>query len=476
MRRKKNALILKLIHSYADAEDVICSLATPSGVGALSIIRVSGAGAESKIRRIAKFLPAKLDSHRLYYGILREPESGVKIDQVLISYFMQGHSFTGEESFEISCHGSPWLVDQIIQSLIEVGCRLAMPGEFTARAFFEGRIDLLQAESVLDLIHSRSRLSAQLSLHQLEGSLSSLIKTIADEFNWVLANLEANIDFAAEDIEIASNGELLSRLSRARALVSEVALQFKFSQRVRDGLRIGLVGAPNAGKSSLLNALVGFDRAIVSEEAGTTRDFIEEKLVIDGFTVTVVDTAGLRETNNQVEAEGVLRSKAIASEVDVLFLVVDSRRLKTDQVKEWFIALKDIEKSVVYTKSDLLADRCWFDSQSSQVLGGQKSFLVSSKTGEGLALLRGFLSGFFGHQSAGQLSDGAVLINSRHYELLRVAGAESDEAISLLEANESPELVALCLQKAYSSCLQMTGEELNEQVADRIFKEFCLGK
>ena len=463
--------------SYLDTQSVICAVATAPGIGGIGVIRVSGCGAELVVRKLASFLPAKLESHRIYYGYLRDIKDREKIDEVLISYFEKGRSYTGEETFEISGHGSPELLNQIVQNLVKAGARVALPGEFTARAYMSGRFNLVQAEAVLDLIHSQSRFGSKLSLKQLAEGVGPSFRIILEGLNWSLAQVEANIDFAAEDIEIASDASILKRLDEVIELSNHLLSQFNASQMIRKGLSMGLVGAPNSGKSSLLNALVGFDRAIVSPVAGTTRDVVKETLSIDGVPVVIRDTAGLRSTDNEIEREGVMRAKKTVEDVDLVVLVVDSSIEVEDEIFDWFAKIDGVNKLVALNKVDLLSH------EEDEVLNKLEQFkakipetkclAVSARTQYGIDELKLSIKGLF--EDHGVLNQ-SVLINTRHFELLSRISGDLVEARRLVSQQESPEFIAMCLQRAYSSALEMTGEEFTEQVLDRVFQEFCLGK
>lgn len=334
-------------------KDTICAIATSAGAGAIALIRVSGEHSATVVRKIAVFLPQNLESHKIYYGYLSNPTTLDKIDEVLISYFAQGQSFTGETSFEISCHGSQIIAQQIIEQLLTSGARLAERGEFTYRAFSSGRIDLVQAEGVLSVIESQSALGARVALRQLQGELSNKLHIIEDDLTWCLSRLEANLDFSSEFIEFASADEILQRVRQSLQIIRTLLLSYKKGRSLRNGIKISLVGAPNVGKSSLLNCLAQFERAIVSPIEGTTRDVIEIDINIDGQRVIIADTAGLRSTEDQIEALGVAKTIQTISNADLILYVADATRPDTHSLPT---ELGNVDKPVlcVLNKSDIV--------------------------------------------------------------------------------------------------------------------------
>jgi tRNA modification GTPase len=450
--------------SYLRDQDTICAPATAPGLGALSLIRVSGAKAAEVTRKLASFLPARLESHRIYYGLLRDLESGQPIDEVLLSYFQAGRSFTGEETCEISCHGSEAVVHEILRHLILAGARPAERGEFTYRAFMRGRIDLVQAESVLAMIESRSPRASRLALRQLRGDFSLKLKEIQDALTWVLAQLEANIDFAAEDIVIAATPALLARAQDALERTRLLLAGYRQGRIVREGFQVALVGAPNAGKSSLLNALAGEERAIVTPVAGTTRDFVEAQLMIEGARATLIDTAGLRQTDDPVEAIGVRRTLEKMRDVDLVFYVHDA------SAGPAVGARADIpwEKTVlVMNKVDLNPGGTVSDPAALAVLR------VSAVSGEGLAELRSWLRDHL-RQELGE--DSTLVSNARHFQGLEILRESLEKALPLMVDEASPDLIALEIQAGLKALYEILGLTYDDQVMDRVFAEFCLGK
>ena len=287
---------------YLDKDkDTICASITAPGQAGISVVRVCGPTSEDITRKLCSFLPPRPESHRVYYGIAQAAPKGPALDEVLVTYFRSGRSFTGDETFEISCHGNQVIVSELLSALCAGGARMAERGEFTYRAFMNGRIDLVQAESVLDLIQSRSKRAVQAAVRQLQGGFSIRLREMLGELTWILANLEANIDFSSEDIEVAAQSVLADRTEALLVTVGALLAQQSQGRILKSGFQVALAGRPNAGKSSLLNALLEEERAIVTEVPGTTRDMVEGEISIDGYNVTLVDTAGWRETDDRVE-------------------------------------------------------------------------------------------------------------------------------------------------------------------------------
>ena len=265
-------------------DDTICAVSTARGTGGISVVRVSGSQSLEIVRKLCSFLPESCTSHKIYYGFLREYQGDSLVDEVLVSYFAKGRSFTGEQTLEISIHGGDFLSQKIVCELQKSGARAAERGEFTYRAFMNGRIDLPQAEGVLAMIESRSQQSATLALKQLKGELSTRFSRIEDQLVWILAHLEASIDFSSEDIQYTSREELIQHGQKLQAEVRQILSTYKYGRQIKEGVDIAIVGEPNVGKSSLLNTLLGDNRALVSSRPGTTRDYIEGQLCVDGVT------------------------------------------------------------------------------------------------------------------------------------------------------------------------------------------------
>ena len=456
--------------SYLSGDnDTICALATPYGVGGVSVIRVSGPKTIETIRKIAFFLPEKIESHKVYFGVLRKgTQSSHFIDEGLVTFFLGHRSYTGETVSEISCHGNPIIVREIVNFLLDHGVRLAKPGEFTYRAFINGKIDLVQAESVLSLIESQSRRSKQQSIQQLRGKLSKDLNQIADDLIYVLSVLEANIDFTTEDVGALPVQDLLKRLKERLLMVDAFIVSYKTGKVLKEGYQVAIIGRPNVGKSSLLNTLTEKDKAIISHLPGTTRDLIEEQIVIEGFCVKLIDTAGLRKTRGVVEKIGVQKARQAILDADLLIFITDatlrSSKIILQEDQKILKDLPSIPLIKIRSKKDLIKD-------TDSLLKGEVP--VSSKTGEGIEGLKRAIGERLKNYFEGR---SLMIMQARQFECLKALQKSLQKSIHLLEQDESLELIALELQIGLKSLFNLLGKEFNDEIMDRVFKEFCIGK
>lgn len=472
-------------------QDTVCATSTPPGVGGISVVRLSGPDSISIARKNCDFIPEKPESHKAYYGFFKsqDEKQTESIDEVVVTFFQRGRSFTGEDTFEISCHGSPVIVAEILNELVVSGARLADRGEFTYRAFMNGRLDLVQAESVLSLIESQSKQSSRQALRQLKGKLSNELEKIESEIIWCMAHLEAGIDFSTEGLELVATEEMVLRTHRVSHSLGKLVDSFKVGRVLKDGFKLVLTGVPNVGKSSLLNLLIQEDRAIVTEVAGTTRDLIEASFFADGVKVNLVDTAGLRKSQDRVEKIGIEKSYEAIKDADGVFFVYDSsQKLSSEEIEE--LAALPLETThLVGNKMDIgdksLAERAE-DLRLSLLAGGvfseeylaHHSFLdrvhfisaLDEKSGERLKTVIGK------ELKTKSYEDLAVVSNSRHFENLSKAKENLDRAQNLLRSDSGAEYIALEMKESLILVQETLGKRFDDQVMDRVFKEFCIGK
>lgn len=451
--------------------DTIAAIATPIGEGGLAVIRLSGNEALQIADRCfvpvgkTSLKPSAAATHTIQYGkIVRHGET---IDEVLVAIMRAPRTFTREDVVEITCHGGLLPAKLVLDTVLETGARLADPGEFTKRAFLSGRIDLAQAEAVADLIHSRTELALTAANEQLAGKLSQRINQLRDEMMIVLAHVEAHIDFPDEDISPNTKDQLLQRLDRSVAFMDELLRNATEGQILRRGIRAAIIGRPNAGKSSLLNQLLGHDRAIVSPIAGTTRDTIEETANIRGIPVVFVDTAGLREATDEIEVEGIRRTRATVQKAELILHVFDAS-LPVSATDELYL------REFAGKKRILISNKADLPKQLS--LTTQEPIVeVSCTTNAGIETLKDTIKEavWSGEIKAEMLQ---VMINSRHASALQRGRSATQHTIDALRANETLELAAMDLRIAVNAIGEIVGKTTNEDLLDSIFSQFCLGK
>jgi tRNA modification GTPase len=454
-------------------DDTIVALATPLGEGGLAVVRMSGR--QSLLVADRCFVPAgrtaprpsDAPSHTIHYG--RMVRRGVVLDEVLLSVMRAPRTFTREDVVEVSCHGGLLPARLVLDTLLESGARLATPGEFTRRAFLNGRIDLAQAEAVVDVIHARTELALAAANEQLAGHLSARINQLRDDLMKVLAHVEAHLDFPDEDIAPDTQGQLLARMRAAARFLEELLRTAAEGRILRRGIRAVIAGRPNAGKSSLLNRLLGQDRAIVSPHPGTTRDTIEETANIRGIPVVFIDTAGLRDVEDAVEAEGVRRSRASLAQAELILHVLDATLPLTGIDRRHLEETADRRRIVIRNKIDLPVCLSLPEDLGCPVVD------VSCLSGQGLETLKDAIEKLVW---SGEVRPDAahVAINARHQDALRRAAEATTRAHDALEANESLDLVALDLRIATNAVGEVVGRTATEDLLDVIFSEFCIGK
>lgn len=444
-------------------QETICALATANGIGAISVIRVSGSKSWEIVSKVfSKSLDGR-ESHTAHFGTISDGET--LIDEVLITIFADGKSFTGEESAEIACHGSPFIQQQIIQVLTKNGCRLAKPGEYTQRAFLNGKMDLSQAEAVADLIAAQSRSSHDIALKQLRGGFSSELKDLREKLIHFASLVELELDFAEEDVEFADRTELKELVTNVLAYVKRLAESFELGNAIKTGVPVAIVGAPNTGKSTLLNQLLGDDRAIVSDIAGTTRDVIEETLNIEGILFRLIDTAGIRDGAEEIEAMGIVRSKEKIDQAKIVLCLADaSVDSSIEEVKSWVEELKSTYPNkriqLIVNKSDISAS--------------EEGIAISAKQGENIEALKNWMvnsvtEGF-------DMMNETIVSNARHYDALVKTADALVKALNGLETNVTADWVAIDIRQAMFELGSITGDISTDDLLGNIFSKFCIGK
>ncbi|MGH7182177.1 MAG: tRNA uridine-5-carboxymethylaminomethyl(34) synthesis GTPase MnmE [Nitrospiraceae bacterium] len=474
---------------YGGLDDTICAIATPAGQGGIGIVRLSGPQALVIASQVVRLRSgnslSSISSHTLHLADLvipalrkrdgvsavrdRLPVAGL-IDEALVVYMKAPRSFTAEDVVEIQSHGGALVLEMVCRVCMESGARMAEPGEFTKRAFLNGRLDLSQAEAVLDTIRATSSAGLNIAQRQLRGDLAREIEQARTSLLTVLAHVEAGIDFVDEDISFLQRDELGRIVGEASAVVQKLEATAQDGRIIREGARVVILGRPNVGKSSLLNRLLKEDRAIVTAIPGTTRDVIEESINLAGVMIRLVDTAGMRDTDDVVEQEGIKRARAAQDEADLLLVVVDATVPLTSDDRDLLSAVKARTHMVLLNKADL-ADTVETDPS----FAGHSVYVISAKTGMGVegvkaALRAQLVSGGF------EAGESVVVTSARHRDALRRAGASLGQALASVRGGMAGELVSIDVRAAADALGEITGAITTDEILGRIFSEFCVGK
>lgn len=442
-------------------QEAICALATPSGVGAIAVIRISGEQTFSIVNQIFKGKDlTKVDTHTVHFGTIRE--NNVIVDEVLAAVFKSPKSFTKEDIVEISCHGSDYIIRQIIKLLVRHGARLARPGEFTQRAFLNGQFDLVQAEAVADLIAADSAASHRTALNQLRGGFSKKLASLREELIHFAGMVELELDFGEEDVEFANRDDLKTLIINLQSTIGPLIESFNLGNALKEGVPVAIIGSPNVGKSTLLNALLNEEKAIVTAIAGTTRDVIEDLLFIDGVKFRIIDTAGIRETEDVVESMGIERSMKAMNQADVVLMLFDSEETLAE-VENLAAGLEEKKKVI------------WVRNKADLALSAHKSdeISISAKTGEGIETLKKSLTASL---LATDSASDTVITNLRHYEHLVKTQQALTDALTGLEMGITGDFLAQDIRLALHHLGEITGQIVNDDLLAHIFSKFCIGK
>ena len=478
-------------------QDTICALATANGIGAIGIIRVSGTESFKIVNQVfeGKNLE-KVDSHTVHYGFLVEnkeqrtknketdnqqtiTDSQEIIDEVMVSVFKAPKTFTAEDSVEISFHGSPFIAKRILEVLIKNGARMAKAGEFTMRAFMNGRIDLSQAESIADLIASENEASRKVALNQLKGGITQEISILRNDLLNFTSLIELELDFAEEDVEFADRTALKKLISNLKSQISNLISSFKYGNAIKNGTAVAIIGKPNAGKSTLLNALLKEERAIVSNIAGTTRDTIEEILHIKGHAFRLIDTAGLRETLDEIEAIGVKKAKEKVSQAEILVYLVDAQTTDFAEDLETLQSLlrTDLKVIILATKMDEVLPTKYksIESVFRDSITHDFDFIeISAVENENIQDLKDELSSYIEQLKSEERN--VVITNQRHFEALQKSLDSVNKVEEAVNSNITTELLSYELRNALENLGEISGEFTNDEVLGNIFSKFCIGK
>jgi tRNA modification GTPase len=457
---------------FSKNNDTICALSTANGIGAIAVIRVSGAQALAIVSTIFSKDLNVVATHTAHFGRIRNGEE--IIDEVLLTVLHGGKSFTGEPTVEIACHGSTYIQQQILQLLIAKGCRTAQPGEFTMRAFMNGKMDLSQAEAVADLISSQSKRAHQVAMNQLRGSFSNELRDLREKLIHFASLVELELDFAEEDVEFADRTELKALVKEVLTYIQKLIRSFDLGNALKNGVPVAIVGAPNTGKSTLLNQLLGEERAIVSDIAGTTRDVIEETLNIDGILFRLIDTAGIREglsdsDSDKIEAIGIERSKQKIQQAQLVLVLADATRNDVQEVASWAseIQANNPEKHVllVLNKTDV---------QQVTLTENVPSLSLSALTGAGISELSTWM--------VDQITQGVdiqqevIVTNARHVEELQKTAVALQAASEGLENGTTGDFIAMDIRQGMYHLGNITGDISTDDLLGNIFSKFCIGK
>lgn len=452
--------------------DTICAIATSQGVGAISIIRVSGSEAVDIVAKIFKGNNLKeVSSHTINYGKIVD-KSGNIIDEVLVSVMLAPRTFTAEDTVEINTHGGIAPTNKVLELLLTSGCRLAEPGEFTKRAFLNGRIDLLEAEAVMDMINAKTNTQRELAVNQITGKVSGLINELRDDMVQIISNINVNIDYPEyDDVEIMTNEVLIPKISKLKDKIIKILKESRNGRIIKDGIKTSIIGKPNVGKSSLLNALLEEDKAIVTDIAGTTRDIVEGQISINGILLNMIDTAGIRETEDKIEAIGVEKSIKMMNESDLVLFVLNNNEPLTDDIRTLLSQLDGKNYIIIINKNDLerKLDLNGIDVDKSNIIN------MSILNNEGIDELKAKIVELF-NISQIETTDPTYLSNARSISILESCLESIEEVEKGLGNNQPIDMIELDIKDIWEKLGTINGTTYEEELLDEMFSRFCLGK
>lgn len=446
--------------------DTIAAISTTTGIGAISIIRLSGPESLEIASKVFTKDLTKVETHTIHYGYIKN--NNEKIDEVLVSVMKAPKTFTKEDIVEINCHGGISTTNKVLEILLNNGARLAEPGEFTKRAFLNGRIDLLEAEATMDLISSKSDKARKMSLNTLTGETSNLIKDLRSDIVGIISNIEVNIDYPEyEDIEVLTNEKILPEIQKFKEKLEKIIKKSQDSKVIKEGIKVGIIGKPNVGKSSLLNSLLEEEKAIVTNVPGTTRDIVEGTIILDNVILNIIDTAGIRESDDIVEKIGIEKSLTIINEADLVIFILNNNEKITAEEKGLLEKLKDKKKIIVINKIDLenKLDKSILDNYIE----------ISAKENIGIEKIKDEIKRLF---NLGELeaSDLTYMSNARSISLLGKSLNNINDAISEINNNSPIDIVEFHLKDAWNNLGEIIGETYTDELLDELFSRFCLGK
>ena len=451
--------------------ETICAIATSQGVGAIAIIRVSGDNAINIVNKIFKGKDlTKVKSHTINYGHIMDKDQ--EIDEVLVSVMKAPKTFTAEDTVEINTHGGISPTNKTLELLLENGCRLAEPGEFTKRAFLNGRIDLLEAEAVMDMINSKTEKQRKMAINQIGGKVSDLINSLRNDMVQIISNINVNIDYPEyDDVDIITDNILIPKITNLKQRIEKILKESINGKIIKDGIKTSIIGRPNVGKSSLLNALLEEDKAIVTDIAGTTRDIVEGQVVINGIILNMIDTAGIRETEDLVESIGVEKSKKMIDKSDLILLMLNNNEQLTADIKEIFEKIKDKNYIVIINKIDLEKK---LDINSLDI-DKDKIIKLSITENKGLEELKNKIIELFNIEAI-ETQDPTYLNNSRSISILKNCLSAINDVEEGLKNNMPIDMIELDIKNIWEELGKINGTSYEEELLDEMFSRFCLGK